>query len=94
MGNKTQYRATHYNYKAWQIEQLVIPGEDSKKSDPYWRVIKYPGNLQNAVRGMIDLHMDDSILDSVKAIETALSTAEQRIMAALDDLFQSREGDG
>lgn len=94
MDNKPQYRATHYNYKAWQIEQLVFPGEDAKNQEPYWRIIKYPGNLQNAVRGMLDLFADGFTIQTVNDVKTALNSAEKRIMASVDTLFQARDNSG
>jgi len=94
MDDKPQYRTTHYNYKAWQIEQLVIPSEDAKNQEQYWRIIKYPGSLQNAVRGMLDLHADGFTIQAVNDVEAALNSAEKRIMNALDELFQARDNSG
>lgn len=89
-----KYRATHYNYKSWQIEELTIPGKDAKNQEPYWRIIKYPGNLQNAVKGMLDLHMGDFTIQSVNDVKTAINSAEERIIASVNELFQSRNNDG
>lgn len=91
--DKPQYRATHYNYKAWQIEQLVIPSEDAKNQEPYWRIIKYPGSLQNAVNGLLDLFAGDFTIQAVNDVQTALNTAETKIMDALNELFVSRDNE-
>ena len=85
------YRLTHYAYKHWQIEELKTPGEDAKNQEPYWTVIKYPGNLQNAAKGLLDLAMGEITTDSVETLTGAVKAAEKRILAAIEDVIVERK---
>lgn len=85
------YRLTHYAYKHWQIEELIKPGEDAKNQEPYWKIIKYPGNLANAARGLFDLAMGEITTDSLETLTEAVKQAEKRILAAIEDVIVERE---
>ena len=85
------YRLTHCAYKHWQIEELITPGEDAKSQEPYWRSIKYPGNLTNAARGLLDLSLGEITTDSLETLTGAVKQAEKRILAAIEDVIVERE---
>lgn len=89
-----KYRLTHYNYKAWQIEELVTPGKDAKNQEPFWSILKYPGTLQNAASGLLDLAIGESTRESVEALTRAVEGAEKRIVAAIEDVIVERERKG
>ena len=85
-----KYRISHYNYKAWQIERLVEPKENAKNQIPHWQTYKYPGNLLQAVRGLLDLSLGEIVTDDVKTLVAAVEDAERRILANIESMIVER----
>ena len=83
----TKYRISNYAYRSWQIEQLIIPSEDAKNQEHYWKAIKYPGTLAQAVSGLLELGMDGFTSSSVADIITAIESAEKNILDKANDIF-------
>lgn len=51
-----KYRTRRYQYKAWLIEEYKY----NKKKDTWeWVTIKYPGNMVQAIEGIIDLCIEE-----------------------------------
>lgn len=91
MIDQPKYKATHYNYKAWQIEQWIVPTKEAKNQTPYWKVIKYPGTLENALDGLLDLHTADFTVETVNDAQSAIAHARAEILANLQEVFCERQ---
>ena len=85
------YRISHYQYKHWQIEEFIEPGEDAKNQEPYWRTLKYPGNLLQAAKGLLDLETGEVTTSDFNELVTAVQGAEKRLFDALESLIVARE---
>ena len=80
------YRVSRYGYRAWQIERLEKDGQ--------WRPFKYPGTVESAASGLVDLALAEfatgpagdvtAVCDALKALETAVSEAGRLVAVQLE----------
>lgn len=74
-----KYRIKHYNYKAWEIQELKTRGKDSKNAgEQYWETIKYPGTLEAAAHGLLDLCVGNDF-ETISELQSTIETAKHEI---------------
>lgn len=61
----------------WYIEELITPSETAKKTEPYWKQIKWFGNVTQASLEMIDLQLRCSGAESFKELLEELHTLRE-----------------
>lgn len=77
-----EYRLVRDLYKSWTIQERHVITRGGNAGDwSDWGDYKYPGNLENAINGLLMLGIpEDTGFQRVDDLLTAIADAEKRVM--------------
>lgn len=81
-----EYRPVRDNYKSWVIqERHVIKKGDNTGKWTDWLDYKYPGKLENAVKGMLMLGVPEGVGYNLDELDTVLAQAVEQVKVWLQE---------
>ena len=87
-----KYRIKQYSYKAWEIDEYKKIESGKNKGEWQWVAIRYPGNMQQAFEGMIDILVDgDSGGFTADNAQILLDRVENAVTTLLDAVVGNSE---
>ncbi len=84
-----RYRLSKYSSMAWQVERWIVPEKGKYKGVGKWHPYKYPGNLEQSARFLVDASLGDFSAEDAQSIVDAVENGTARVLDALEARFDS-----
>ena len=79
--DEQKYRLKRYNYKSWCIQEChLIKSGDNAGNWTDWIDYKYPGTLEQAIRGLWNLAIPDNVGYTPDEIVGVIKDTETRVL--------------
>lgn len=85
------YRIRRYSYKAFEILKRRTVESGKNEGEEVWEPFKYPGSLEAAAKGLLQLDIPEDEEMSVEELIAAVQQAEKNVLRALEGSLLATE---